>query len=121
MALAISVVVLRHVHVANRAKLPAEPNVRSDDANPEFRMPPIIFLAGIICGSAVLITAMMLISRHISLRRLSSRALPTDEIVGRLERIEQTVETTAIEVERLAESSRFVTKLLAGEADARRS
>ena len=76
-------------------------------------MPPIIFLAGIMCGSAVLITAMLLISRHISLRRLSSQALPNAEVLARLERIEQAVETTAIEVERLAESSRFVTKLLA--------
>ena len=72
------------------------------------------------CGSAVLITAMLLISRHISLRRLSSQALPNAEIVSRLERIEQTVETTAIEVERLAESSRFVTKLLADKAGVHR-
>ena len=83
-------------------------------------MPPIIFLAGIMCGSAVLITAMLLISRHISLRRLSSQSLPSADIVARLERIEQTVEATAIEVERLSESSRFVTKLLAGKADAPR-
>jgi hypothetical protein len=72
------------------------------------------------CGSAVLITAMLLISRHISLRRLSSQALPNAEITARLERIEQTVETTAIEVERLAESSRYMTKLLARETDAQR-
>jgi IS30 family transposase len=83
-------------------------------------VPPIIFLAGIMCGSAVLITAMLLISRHISLRRLSSQALPNAEIAARLERIEQTVETTAIEVERLAESSRFVTKLLADKAGVQR-
>lgn len=73
------------------------------------------------CGSAVLITAMLLISRHISLRRLSSQALPNAEIVSRLERIEQTVETTAIEVERLAESSRFVTKLLADKTGVHRA
>jgi hypothetical protein len=84
-------------------------------------MPPIIFLAGIMCGSAVLITAMLLISRHISQRRLTSQAPPNAEITSRLERIEQIVETTAIEVERLAESSRFVAKLLAGEKDAQRS
>jgi chromosome segregation and condensation protein ScpB len=71
------------------------------------------------CGSAVLITAMLLISRHISLRRLSSQALPNAEIAARLERIEETVETTAIEVERLAESSRFVTKLLADKTGVR--
>jgi hypothetical protein len=41
-----------------------------------------------------------------------------DEIARRLERIEQTVDATAIEVERLAESSGFVTKLLADKAGA---
>jgi tRNA isopentenyl-2-thiomethyl-A-37 hydroxylase MiaE len=84
-------------------------------------MPPIIFLAGIMCGSAVVITAMLLISRHISQRRLSSQAMPNAEIMARLERIEQTVEATAIEVERLSAASRFVTKLLAGQMDAPRS
>ena len=69
------------------------------------------------CGSAVLITAMMLLSRYISQRRLSSHVTPSAEILSRLERIEQTVESTAIEVERLSESSRFVTKLLAGKTE----
>ncbi len=75
--------------------------------------PPIIFLAVIMCSTAVVITAMMLIARHISLRRLSSQAPPNDEIARRLERIEQMVEATAIEVERVGESQRFVTRLLA--------
>jgi chromosome segregation and condensation protein ScpB len=81
-------------------------------------VPPIIFLAAIMCGSAVMIVAMMVISRQISLRRMSSQLLSSDEIARRLERIEQTVDATAIEVERLAESSRFVTKLLADKAGA---
>jgi hypothetical protein len=38
----------------------------------------------------------------------------------RLERIEQTVDATAIEVERLGESNRFVAKLLADKTDALR-
>jgi chromosome segregation and condensation protein ScpB len=76
-------------------------------------VPPIILLAAIMCGSAVMITAMMVVSRQMSLRRMSSQVLSSDEIARRLERIEQTVDATAIEVERLAESSRFVTKLLA--------
>ena len=38
----------------------------------------------------------------------------------RLERIEQAVETTAVEVERLAESNRFLTKLLAEKSSAPR-
>jgi hypothetical protein len=79
--------------------------------------PPIILLAIIMCGSAVTITAMMIVSRQLSLRRMSSQALSNEEIGRRLERIEQAVEATAIEVERLAEASRFVTKLLASKAD----
>jgi chromosome segregation and condensation protein ScpB len=81
-------------------------------------IPTIIPLAVIMCGSAVMITAMMLISRHVSLRRMSTQVLSDDEIARRLERIEQTVDATAIEVERLAESSRFVTKLLADKTGA---
>lgn len=81
-------------------------------------IPPIIPLAGIMCGSAVMITAMVLISRHVSLRRMASQELSSDEVARRLENIERTVEATAIEVERLSESSRFVTKLLAEKKDA---
>ncbi len=83
-------------------------------------MPPIIILAGIMCGSAVLITAMSLVGRHVSLRRLSAPAASLDEITRRLERIEQAVDATAIEVERLSEAHRFMTKLLAAKADAPR-
>jgi glycerol-3-phosphate O-acyltransferase len=84
-------------------------------------MPPIIILAGIMCSTAVVIAAMAIISRHISQRRLLSHAPRDEEITRRLERIEQMVETTAIEVERLGESNRFVTKLLAEKAEANRS
>lgn len=76
-------------------------------------VPPIIYLAAVFCSAAVLITAMSLISRHISLRRNSSLALSSEEIANRLERIEQVVEATATEVGRLGEASRFVAKLLA--------
>ena len=80
-------------------------------------LPPIIILAVIMCGSAVTITAMMIVSRQLSLRRMSSQALSSEEIARRLERIEQAVDATAIEVERLAEASRFVTRVLASKAD----
>lgn len=73
----------------------------------------VIPVIGMLCGTAVLLTVMRLISDHFSQRRLSSTAAPNDEIMQRLERIEQIVDTTAIEVERLAESNRFVAKLLA--------
>lgn len=84
-------------------------------------LPPIIFLAAIMCSTAVLLTAMVLISGHIARRRLAAKTVPDDEILRRLERIEQMVEGTAVEVERLGESSRFVTKLLADRTDAPRA
>jgi len=80
-------------------------------------MPAIIPLAIVMCGSAVLITAMGLVSRQLSLRRMSSQNLRNEELTRRLERIEQAVETTAIEVERMAEANRFLTKLLAQKTD----
>lgn len=78
-------------------------------------MPPYLFLSGfaMVCSVPVIITAMVLISRHISQRRLSLGAAQSDDIVRRLERIEQSVDASAVEIERLAESNRFVAKLLA--------
>jgi hypothetical protein len=80
-------------------------------------VPAIISLAIIMCGSAVLITGMGLISRQLSLRRMSSKNLGSEELTRRLDRIEQAVETTAIEVERMAEANRFLTKLLAQKSE----
>lgn len=37
------------------------------------------------------------------------------DVIARLERIEQAVETVAIEVERISESQRFTAKLMAGQ------
>ena len=67
----------------------------------------IIPLAVIMCGSAVLITGMSLISRHFSTPRVPPSTPVNDDLTRRLERIEQAVETTAIEVERMAEANRF--------------
>jgi hypothetical protein len=83
-------------------------------------IPTIIPLAIIMCGSAVMITTMLLVSRHVSLRRRTLPSANNDEMARRLERIEQAVETTAVEIERLAESNRFLTKLLAEKSSAPR-
>ena len=86
-------------------------------------MPPyylLIPIFGIISGTAVTITAMMLISRHIMNRRQTTAA-PSQDVIRRLERIEQIVDTTAVEVERLAESNRFVAKLLAERSEVERT
>lgn len=74
---------------------------------------PIIPLAVIMCGSAVIITAIASVSRAVTQRQRAATKLPNEEVLRRLERIEQAVEVTAIEVERLAEANRFLTKLLA--------
>ncbi|MFL5614036.1 MAG: hypothetical protein ACJ796_10285 [Gemmatimonadaceae bacterium] len=77
----------------------------------------MIPLAIIMCGSAVLITGMSLISRQLSMRRMSSPTQASEELTRRLERIEQAVETTAIEVERMAEANRFLSKLLSQKSE----
>jgi hypothetical protein len=84
-------------------------------------VPPIIILAAIMCGTAVVIATLLVVSRQVSQRRFTSQALSSDDIARRLERIEQAVETTAIEVERLAESNRFVAKLLSEKTGVPRS
>ena len=79
----------------------------------------LIPVVGIISGTIMTVTAMALISRHLMHRR-RPEALPNEEVLRRLERIEQIVDTTSIEVERLAESNRFVAKLLAERSEASR-
>ena len=76
-------------------------------------VPPIILLAAIMCGSAVIITTIASVSRAVTQRQRAATNLPNEEVLRRLERIEQAVEVTAVEVERLAEANRFLTKLLA--------
>jgi hypothetical protein len=77
----------------------------------------LIPLAAIVCGTFVAVTVLQLVARFIAQSRAPSHALPNEEIARRLERIEQVVETTAIEVERLGESNRFVAKLLAEKSE----
>ncbi|HEX5409157.1 MAG TPA: hypothetical protein VFW89_05240 [Gemmatimonadaceae bacterium] len=57
-----------------------------------------------------LLTIARLISRHMEFRR--HPAQNTTALEERLARIEQVVEATAIEVERISEGQRFTTKLL---------
>ena len=82
-------------------------------------MPPEFILAGfaLVCSVPIIITAMVLISRHVALRRQSQRMVQSDDIARRLERIDQAVDAIAIEVERLSESNRFVVKLLAEKSE----
>ena len=55
-------------------------------------------------------------------RRLEHRGAPpvvmSDDLAARLDRIERAVESVAVEVERISEGQRFVTKVLADRGDA---
>ncbi len=67
----------------------------------------------IVCGSCVLIAALRFARAYFEGRVLRTPPpLPTG-LQERLDRIEIAVEATAVEVERIAEGNRFMSKLLA--------
>jgi hypothetical protein len=81
-------------------------------------MSDIVLLQAIVlvCGTVAFVTTLGFVRRYLELRQ-ERRALPrVDELAPRLERIEQTVESTALEVERISEANRFLSKLLADRA-----
>jgi hypothetical protein len=73
-----------------------------------------IALAAIIFGtmSSVLYPLVRAFARRLE-NRGAAPALPSREVEERLDRIERAVESIAVEVERVSEGQRFVTKLLA--------
>jgi hypothetical protein len=73
------------------------------------------FLAAlsIFCGSVVVVSSLAFLNRLLERRHERTRAAPREADADRLERIERAVETTALEVERISEASRFMSKLLA--------
>jgi len=80
-------------------------------------MPPIIPLAIIMCSSVIVIVT--IIARAFTQNRRLPPAPPVDvEVLRRLERIEQLVESVVIEQERIGESNRFLVKLLAARSEA---
>jgi hypothetical protein len=73
----------------------------------------------VIFGGIFLTTVGYQVSRAVA-RRMEHRSPPKDELAAirtRLEEIGQTVDSIAIEVERVAEAQRFSAKLLAGRKD----
>jgi hypothetical protein len=73
-------------------------------------------LTVIVCGTIAFVTTVGFVRRYLELRQERRASAPTDELATRLERIEHTVEATAIEVERISEANRFLSKLLADRA-----
>ena len=81
-------------------------------------MSDIIQLQGlvIVCGTAAFVASLLFLYRYLELKQ--ERRVP-NSVEGpsdRLERIELVVQATAIEVERIAEANRFMSKLLADQS-----
>jgi hypothetical protein len=73
----------------------------------------LLQLAVLVCGTIAFVSTLRFVRRYLELRQERRVISPVDELATRLERIEQTVESTAIEVERISEANRFLSKLLA--------
>ena len=67
----------------------------------------------VVWGTIAFVASLRFVKRILELRHERAMQVPPPALVERLERIEMMVETTAVEVERIAEANRFVAKLLA--------
>ena len=67
----------------------------------------IVFLGFVTIG---LVASLRVLRRYVELKY--QRPKNTEDLAERLQRIEQIVESTAVEVERIAEANRFMSKLL---------
>ena len=66
-----------------------------------------------VCGTTVFVASLRFLRRWLELRQQRPIAGAIEGVHERLARIEQLVESTAVEVERVAEANRFVARLLA--------
>ena len=67
----------------------------------------------IVCGTVAFFASLQFVRRLLELRLERAPSIPARELQERLDRIETTVEATALEVERISEASRFMAKLIA--------
>jgi hypothetical protein len=74
----------------------------------------VIALIGVLSGVAILIAAAAgayFLGKNRA-QRENLRATTDPELIARLARVEQIVEATAVEIERISEGQRFTTRLL---------
>jgi sensor domain CHASE-containing protein len=73
-----------------------------------------VFLSAfaMVCSVPVVITALVVGSRYATQRRATASALEQAELLRRLERLQEAVDTSAIEIERLSEANRYVARFL---------
>ena len=77
-------------------------------------VPPEVIIVPIVFGLPSIVVGLRMILRHKEkMATLNSNAGRAFDVEARLDRIEQAVEAIAIEMERVGEGQRFVTKLLA--------
>ncbi len=78
--------------------------------------PFLIPICGMLAGVAIVLGLPLVraYSRKVELQGAQPRVPP--ELAARLERMEQAIDTIAVEVERIAEGQRFTTRLLAERA-----
>jgi len=67
----------------------------------------------LLCATTVVLGTLRLVLRHMELKQLKPPAPPPDMLHERLDRLELSIDTMAVEIERISESNRFVAKLLA--------
>jgi hypothetical protein len=67
----------------------------------------------IVCATAAFIASLRFVGGLLGRKREPRLPAASDGMQQRLERIELTVEATAVEVERISEANRFMAKLLA--------
>jgi hypothetical protein len=72
----------------------------------------------LVCGTVAFLGSLRFLYRFLELRNERRVPVAIDGVQERLERIELTVEATAVEVERISEANRFLAKLLADRAGA---
>lgn len=77
-------------------------------------MTETVFLSAfaMVCSVPVIITGLVVASRYASQRRVTASAMEQAEILRRLERLQEAVDTSAIEIERLSEANRYVARFL---------
>jgi hypothetical protein len=72
----------------------------------------ILAALGIICGSLIVISSLKLLRSYVESRARRAATEFPRALEERLHLIQNTVEATAIEVERVAEANRYLTRIL---------
>ena len=77
-------------------------------------MTETVFLSAfaMVCSVPVIITGLVVASWYASQRRVTASVMEQAEILRRLERLQEAVDTSAIEIERLSEANRYVARFL---------